>query len=155
MIGMLIAAWLDVRSKPLRTFAAIAGMVAAIVAVVLVDAAGVLSRSANDEYLARNYGLPVTVSIGTAGREVTPEQAAHLEAVLTGNGVVRLSPSVTIGLRLAQGGDLSSHGTMWVSSAYPKIRIVDMRYGAWPTDTAKSDVAHVVITEQKARQLGY
>ncbi|MDP9473823.1 MAG: hypothetical protein M3Q71_24715, partial [Chloroflexota bacterium] len=78
MIGDVIAAWLDVRTKPLRTFAAIAGMVAAVVAVVLVDAAGVLSRDANDTYLARQYGLPVTASIFSESGRPTAEQAARL-----------------------------------------------------------------------------
>jgi hypothetical protein len=130
-------------------------MVAAIVAVVLVDAAGVLSRDANDEYLARNYGLPVTVSIGSAGGELTPEQEARLEATLRGNGIAALSPSVTIGIQRRQQSTLVPDGAMWVSSAYRDIRIVDMIAGAWPVDTAQGDVAHVVITEQKARELGY
>lgn len=155
MIGLLLAAWLDVRSKPLRTAAAIAGMVAAIVAVVLVDAAGVLSRDANDEYLARNYGLPVTVSIGTADGEITPEQAARLEAMLRGNGVKALSPTVGIGITRQQGDTLTLDGATWVSSAYRDIRIVDLVAGSWPIDTARGEVAHAVITEGKARELGF
>jgi hypothetical protein len=155
MIGILIAAWLDVRSKPLRTVAAIAGMVAAIVAVVLVDAAGVLSRDANDEYLARNYGLEVTVAITSAGGEIDAEDAARLHEVLAGNGIAYLSPNVNVGLLLEDGGSLGPATLSWVSSAYPDIRIVDMLYGAWPVDTARSDVAHVVITEQRARQMGF
>jgi len=155
VIGILIAAWLDVRSKPLRTFAAIAGMVAAIVAVVLVDAAGVLSRDANDEYLARNYGLPVTVSIGTAGGELTQDDANRLMDVLRGNGVDAVSPAVGFNIQREQNGALTMDGAMWVSTAYRNIRIVDMVAGAWPVDTARGDVAHVVITEQKALQLGY
>lgn len=155
MIGILIAAWLDVRSKPLRTVAAIAGMVAAIVAVVLVDAAGVLSRDANDEYLARNYGLEVTVAINSAGGEITPEDAARLHEVLVGNGIAYLSPNVTQGVLLEDGGSLGPATLSWVSSAYPDIRVVDMLYGSWPVDTAQSDVAHVVITEQRARELGF
>jgi ABC-type lipoprotein release transport system permease subunit len=155
MIGILIAAWLDVRSKPLRTVAAIAGMVAAIVAVVLVDAAGVLSRDANDEYRARNYGLEVTVAINSAGGEITPEDAARLHEVLVGNGIAYLSPNVTQGVLLEDGGSLGPATLSWVSSAYPDIRVVDMLYGSWPVDTAQSDVAHVVITEQRARELGF
>lgn len=155
MIGILIAAWLDVRSKPLRTVAAIAGMVAAIVAVVLVDAAGVLSRDANDEYRARNYGLEMTVAINSAGGEITPEDAARLHEVLVGNGIAYLSPNVTQGVLLEDGGSLGPATLSWVSSAYPDIRVVDMLYGSWPVDTAQSDVAHVVITEQRARELGF
>lgn len=155
MIGILIAAWLDVRSKPLRTAAAIAGMIAAIVTVVLVDAAGVLSRDANDEYLARNYGLAATFSIGTAGGEVTPEQLLQLEDALQSNGVTALSPAVNISLNREQQGALAPDGAMRVSSAYHDIRIVDMVAGAWPEKTAEGDIAHAVITERKAEDLGY
>lgn len=155
MTGIVIAAWLDVRSKLLRTFAAIAGMVAAIVAVVLVDAAGVLSRDANDEYLARNYGLEITVAINSPGGEITPEATARLHEVLAGNGIDYLSPNVNVGLLLEDGGTLGPGTVSWVSSAYRDIRVVDMLYGAWPVDTARSDVAHVVITEQRARELGF
>ncbi len=56
---------------------------------------------------------------------------------------------------LDNGGSLGPATLSWVSSAYADIRIVDMVYGSWPMDTARSAVAHVVITEQRARELGY
>ena len=155
MIGILIAAWLDIRSKPLRTIAAIAGMVAAIVAVVLVDAASVLSRDANDEYLARNYGLPVTMSIGTAGGEIQADDVVRLLDTMEANGIDAVSPMVGFGIQRQHAENLTLDTTTWVSSAYRDIRIVDMVAGRWPIDTAKRDIAHAVITESQAERLGY
>jgi len=155
MIGSLLAAWLDVRSKPLRTFAAIAGMVAAVVAVVLVDAAGALSRDANDEYLARRYGMPVTVSISPAGDQPAAISADRLATILRDNGVDALSPNMQAGIQILRGEYLGLDSLTWVSSAYPSIRVVDLVAGAWPVATARSETGHVVITTAKAYELGY
>lgn len=149
MTGVLISAWLDVRSKPLRTFAAIVGMVAAVITVVLVSAAGILSHEANDAYLARKYGLPISVTI--RGNEVTPTRAQHEELVsaLRGNGVSALSVSTafTRTFVLYQGANLGSDFVV-ISPAYRDIRIVDVMAGAWPEDTAHGDVLHAVVTEE-------
>ncbi|MCC6944118.1 MAG: hypothetical protein IT335_06040, partial [Thermomicrobiales bacterium] len=108
MTGNLLSAWLDVRSKPLRTLAAIAGMVAAIVAVVLVDAASVLSREATDVYLARRYGRVVTLSIYSESGLPGAEDAAHLESVLRDNGIWALSSDFTAPAFVSwQGADVS------------------------------------------------
>lgn len=155
MIGSLIAAWLDVRSKPLRTVAAIAGMVAAVVAVILVDAAGVLSRDANDEYLARRYGMPVTASLSPIGDSPSAMASARLEAILRGNGIAAFSPAVGAGIQVLRGDHLALDSMTWVSSAYPSIRVVDLVAGEWPVATARSEVAHAVITVTKALELGY
>lgn len=152
MIGNVIAAWLDVRTKPLRTFAAIAGMVAAVVAVVLVDAAGVLSREANDVYLARQYGLPVTASIFSESGRSTAEQAARLEATLRDNGIVALSPNVDVFATVTYRGTEVFSAVRLLAPEYTKVRIVDLVAGAWPTDTARSDVLHVVLNEGWARE---
>lgn len=152
MIGDLIAAWLDVRTKPLRTFAAIAGMVAAVVAVVLVDAAGVLSREANDTYLVRQYGLPVTVSISSTSGQGTAAEAARLEATLRDNGIDALSPDTSLFATVTYGGTVVFNGARLLSPAYADIRIVDLVAGAWPTDTARSDVLHVVLNEGWAQE---
>ncbi|MDP9356672.1 MAG: ABC transporter permease [Chloroflexota bacterium] len=153
MIGDVIAAWLDVRTKPLRTFAAIAGMVAAVVAVVLVDAAGVLSRDANDTYLARQYGLPVTASIFSESGRPTAEQAARLEKTLRGNGIVALSPDTSLPANVSFGGASVHNGLRLLSPAYNQIRIVDLVAGAWPTETANSDVLHVVLSQGWAQEV--
>lgn len=147
MTGDLLAAWLDVRTKPLRTFAAIAGMVAAVVAVVLVNAAGVLSRDANDTYLARKYGMPVTVSIYSETGKTTAAQAAQLEATLRDNGVVALSPDTNLGAVVTFEGRVVFQGIRWFTPDYPRIRVVEVVAGAWPTDTAGGDVLHVVLNE--------
>lgn len=160
MIGILIAAWLDVRSKPLRTFAAIAGMVAAVAAVVLVDAAAVLSRTANAEYIARTYGRTATVSILSpgdgsempGGSAVDPAQLMELLSV---NGITRVSTNVDLGIVLVNGESPVSSRASWVSSAYPEVAIVDLLAGDFPDRTAEAPVLHAVITAEMARRLGY
>ena len=145
MIGTLIAAWLDVRTKPLRTFAAIAGMVAAVVAVVLVDAAGVLSHEANDAYLARQYGMPITVTITSAAGTPTDEQFARLEETLDDNGIAAYSLDADFPVFVASGQDVVWSGIRWLYPEYRDIRIFDIVAGAWPDVTADSDIYHVVL----------
>jgi ABC-type antimicrobial peptide transport system permease subunit len=153
MIGVLIGAWLDIRSKPLRTVAAIAGMVAAVVAVVVVDAAGVLSRDANREYLARQFGLRITGRVYPE-RGAPPDIEARLQTALIDNGFT-VSPDVGLTFSVQNGSAFPTVSALWVSSAYNKIRIVDLIAGAWPEITARSTVPHVVIGEALATQLGY
>ncbi|MGC4190330.1 MAG: ABC transporter permease [Thermomicrobiales bacterium] len=152
MIGSLISAWLDVRAKPLRTVAAIAGMVAAIVAVVLVDAANVLSHDANDVYLATQYGLPITISITGSGQNDTATEADVLESTLRENGITALSRDFSLPLRISYGSTPVFNGVRWLSSTYPDVRIVDLVAGSWPKDTAQSDTLHVVLHTGWAQQ---
>lgn len=149
MTGVLISAWLDVRSKPLRTFAAIVGMVAAVVTVVLVSAAGILSHDANDAYLARQYGRSVSVTIGAQDFTPTREHHEALVSALQGNGISALSVATTIGRTalLYQGAHLGNDFVV-ISPEYREIRIVDVLAGAWPTNTANGDVLHAVVTEE-------
>ncbi len=152
MIGTTIAAWLDVRTKPFRTFAAIAGMVAAVVAVVLVDAAGVLSHKANDTYLARQYGLPITVLIQPGSGTPTDEQFHQLEATLDANGITAYSLDVTLPVTIAFGQSVVWNGIRWLDPEFDEVRIIDMVAGAWPAETADSDTYHVVVNEGWAMQ---
>lgn len=148
MIGVFIGAWLDVRSKPLRTFAAIVGMVAAVITVVLVNAAGILSHEANDAYLARKYGLPISVTIRSDARS-TPAQREAITATLGGNGISALSV-VTEFTRTTvsyQGSDVGTEFIV-ISPEYREVRIVDVIAGAWPQETAQGDVLHAVVTEE-------
>ena len=161
MIGTLIGAWLDVRSKPLRTFAAIAGMVAAVMAVVIVDAAAILSHNANDEYIAHTYGRSATLQIGPADSATSLSAADQIQAAqrlmttLTGNGVTRVSPNVEIGMALVHGQTAVPLYPRWVASTFPTVSFVDLAAGQFPTMTAKSDALHLVITLDVARQLGF
>lgn len=144
MIGMLIGAWMDVRSQPFRTTAAIAGLVAAVVAVILVDAAAVLSSDANEIYLARKYGMPVTVAIMPASGDT--ESLVDIADVLHGNDLAYVSIDTTIGnATVLRDGQTLTSGFRWVNAAYADIRIVDMVAGEWPRDTANSDVLHAVV----------
>jgi putative ABC transport system permease protein len=160
-MGVLITAWLDVRSKPLRTFAAIAGMIAAVMAVVIVDAAAVLSRQANDEYISRTWGRSATVQIFPADGAMTmsPDAAAaagdQLVTALVDNGVTRVSTYVEVGMALVHGEQAIPLQVSWVSSTYPDVSFVDLVAGSFPQETAQSDTLHVVITLDTARQLGF
>lgn len=159
MIGVLIAAWLDVRSKPLRTLAAIAGMVAAISAVVMVDAANVLSRRANEEFIAATYGRTATISIlASDAADVwrdDPEADTSLVQLLTSNGVTRVSTDLDIGGVLVRGEQRVPTRARWVSSAYPEVSIFGVDRDAFPAVTARSPALHAVIDYDVARGLGF
>lgn len=144
-MGMLIAAWMDVRTKPLRTLAAIAGLVAAVVAVILVDAAAEVSHEANEIYLARKYGLPITVSIYSESGLSSGDSARELEEILRSNGVQAFSPATTTTVLLSWQGQRVGDGMFWVNEHYPQIKITDLVAGAWPTDTATSLTLHAVV----------
>ncbi|MCO5217611.1 MAG: ABC transporter permease [Thermomicrobiales bacterium] len=144
MIGMLIGAWMDVRSQPFRTTAAIAGLVAAVVAVILVDAAAVLSTDANEIYLARKYGMPVTISIMSQSGD--SDSTVPMDDILRGNDFIYTSIDTQVSATIVKDGQIVTNGFRWVNSAYADIRIVDMVAGAWPRDTTNSDVLHVVVT---------
>lgn len=145
MTGMLIGAWMDVRSQPFRTTAAIAGLIAAVVAVILVDAAAVLSSDANEIYLARKYGMPVTMSIiNMSGSNTT---TLPVDDILRGNNFTYASIDAQIGSAVVvKDADIVTNGFRWVNSAYADIRIVDMVAGSWPRDTTQSDTLHAVAT---------
>jgi putative ABC transport system permease protein len=157
VIGVLISAWLDVRSKPLRTLAAIAGMVAAVAAVVLVDAAAVLSRSANGEYIARTYGRPATVGIVPESGTLSAEDAAatRLVTALRENGVSRVSVDVSVGVVLVRGDRSARVLSTWVSSSYDEIRVLDLVAGSFPEQTARAGALHAVVTLEAAQRLGF
>lgn|GEM_PF-3314887 len=153
MIGTFIAAWLDVRTKPFRTFAAIAGMVAAVVAVVLVDAAGVLSHKANDTYLARQYGMPITVDIQSASGTPSRNQVDQLEAALETNGITAYSLDINFPVTVVSGQNVVWNGIRWLDPEFDQVRIVDMVAGTWPDMTADADIYHVVVNEGWAMQM--
>lgn len=160
MIGVLIAAWLDVRSKPIRTLAAIAGMVAAVMAVVLVDAAATLSRDANAQYIASRFGRTATVTIRNEGGDdpnarLSPDAYAAITSSLQDNGVWRLSPAVESRVMVAGGSEPQTATAMWVSSVFPDVSNVEMTAGQWPRDTASSSVLHAVVSQPLADQIGY
>ncbi|MBX3070984.1 MAG: ABC transporter permease [Thermomicrobiales bacterium] len=153
MTGNLLSAWLDVRSKPLRTLAAIAGMAAAIVAVVLVDAASVLSREANDVYLARRYGRVVTLSIYSESGLSGAEDAARLESVLRDNGIWALSSDFTAPAFVSWQSAEVSRGVRILNPEFADVHIVDIVAGAWPEETATGEVSHAVVTAGWANQM--
>lgn len=148
MIGTLISAWLDVQSKPLRTLAA-------IVAVIIVSAADQISREANGEYLAREYGKPITMSIRTEAQDLDPAVEAAMWDRLTGAGFRAISPATTISLSQTGPSQLEGFTADWVSSAYRDIRVIDIVAGEWPADTATALTPHVVVSTRWAQDGGF
>lgn len=183
IVGTLISAWLDVRSKPIRTLAAIAGMVAAVMAVIVVDSASRLSQDANNEFIAWQYGRPATVEIrGFPAQESTSDVsirpgsgnettlssamgppdptlgvtlAADAQETLRNNGVAQISTRYDVRLWFMEGETLRQTGGTLVSSDYDQIQVIEMVAGMFPDETASSDVIHVVLSEMKAAEFGY
>ena len=172
MIGTLIASWLDVRSKPLRTLAAILGMIVAITAVVIVDASGELSRRANEQYVIDSYGRTATLRIApaqgevVAGRPADDEQAADdgmaqsgeastVQTMLQGNGIELASRAAELSLVLLHEGDGLVIDPTWVSSTYADVGLIDLVAGSFPKETAQSTTLHAVISVDLAQSLGY
>jgi putative ABC transport system permease protein len=152
VIGSAIAAWLDVRTKWLRTFAAIAGMTTAVVAVVLVDAAGALSNDANAIYLARRYGRAVTASVQSATGQSNLGDRQRLLAALAGNGFIAVSTDQPIPATITFQGQPIQNAFRLVQPEFADIHVVDVVAGMWPTDVADSTVLHVVLNEGFAGQ---
>src|SRR5699024_5456092 len=112
--------------------------------VILVDSAAVLSTDANEVYLARKYGMPVTMSI--SADSTVPEDTLSVPDVLAGNGFQHVSVDTTVGNAvIVHEQSTVSNGFRWVNSAYEDIRIVDMVAGEWPVDTADSETLHAVV----------
>lgn len=184
ILGTVISAWLDVRSKPVRTLAAIAGMVAAVMAVIVVDSASRLSQDANNEFIAWQYGRPATVEIrgfpsqeqnsnvsirpGSGNEGAAPPSvlgppdstlgvtlAADAQETLRGNGVAQVSQRYDVRLWFMDGEDLRQSGGTLVSSDYDQIQVIEMVAGMFPEETATSDVIHVVLSERKAAEFGF
>lgn len=158
IFGLGIAAWYDVRTRPLRTLAAVAGMVAAVGALMVVDAAGVLSRNGADDYLRRQYGQPATFLISATGSSDARQQT-EADTLLTQDlgkaGFRTISP-----YRLVRGitldGDRSAAvDTAVVDDSYPDVRVIDLVSGEFPTRAADRGVPRAVLDEEIVRQLGW
>ncbi|SBW28088.1 hypothetical protein FDG2_5528 [Candidatus Protofrankia californiensis] len=158
MIGVVIAAWYDVRTRPLRTLAAVAGMVAAIAALVTIDAAGVLSREGSSDYLRRQFGQPATMEISISGSATASRRArtqALLPAALPRSGIPLISGYAEVrGVVLA--GDRSVvTDTAAVDPSYRSIRVVDLLAGMFPARSVSAGALRGVIDEAAARELGW
>jgi putative ABC transport system permease protein len=172
MIGTLIAAWLDVRSKPVRTLAAILGMITAITAVIIVDASGELSRRANEQYVVRSYGRTATIRIAPSEGAVSmtrppdssptgndgssqSESTARIQDVLAGNAVHMVTRNAELSLVVMRDGEGIPTEPLWVSSTYPAVSLIDLVAGSFPTETAQSTTLHAVISVDFAHTLGF
>ena len=158
-MGLLVVSWLDVTSKPGRTLIAIMGMIVAVVAVVLVDAASSLSRQANDSYIQTTWGRNATFRIIPIDQETLdgpngPSSVAQLEALLSANGLDRVTTNGAVGMSLVVGGSARQVYPEWVSSAFPDVSFVEMAAGQFPDQTASAIVPHVVLSTELASGLG-
>lgn len=155
MIGTLVAAWYDVRTRPLRTLASVAGMVAAITAVITVDAAGALSRRAQADYLARQFGRAATLEVrsGASDGDLARETDAVVPAFLRHNGVTLLSPVTPTTVLLLDGDRRLPAQALVVGTGYAGVRTVDLIAGTFPVRPFL--VPHAVVSERVARALGY
>lgn len=158
MIGTFIAAWLDTRSRPLRALAAMAGMIAAVTALVMVNAASQLSQSANDDFIESTYGRTATLSIFVSSPpnpdRDDPQSPTGITALLNSNGIDRVSVQMGLGGALVFGDFYTAANILWVSSTYPETTIIDIAPDLFPADTAMSPAAHIVITPAIAADLG-
>jgi putative ABC transport system permease protein len=155
VIGTLVAAWFDVRTRPLRTLASVAGMVAAITAVITVDAAGALSRRSQADYLERQFGRAATVELRTEARgtEAGRETARVVPGFLGHIGVTLVTPTTATGLLLLDRDQRMPVQALLVAPAYAAVRAVDVVAGRFPTRQFLAP--HAVVSERVARALGY
>lgn len=159
MTGAWIAAWLDIRSSPFRTLAAVAGMVVAVTALILVNAANLLSRQANEEFIAATYGRVATYQILVSGEadlaRDDPQAETGIVHWLNQNGITRVSVATEVNGVLISGGTEANVNAAWVSSTYPAVALLDAPLEAFPLHTATAPVMHAVITPDLARDLGF
>lgn len=158
-MGLLTVAWLDVQSKPLRTFVAIMGMIVAILAVVLVDAASSLSREANDQYIQMTWGRSATLRIASLddGNLTASKRAVNASQLLTllhDNGIDQVTSNGSVGIALVINGASRQIYPQWVSSTFPTVSFVEMLAGSFPKATAHSPVLHAVMSIGLANELG-
>lgn len=152
LIGSLVSAFADVRSRPLRTLAALGGMVAAVIAVMLIDASGALSSDASAEFLQRQFGAPVTANVT---RQDTPTSAADAQQILVGNGFSTISIRQNAFVAMLGDNRIERTELELVSPSYKDIFMVDIVAGTWPEETASGGGGHLVVSEQFARNLGF
>jgi putative ABC transport system permease protein len=155
MIGVVLSAWYDVRTRPLRTLAAIAGMVAAVTALITVDAAGELSRRSQADYLSHQFGRAATleVRLSTDAPGVRAEAADVVPRLLAAHGVTALSAVEPVRAIVVDGDHTQPAQALLVQPAYGAIRSVDVIAGTLPTRTFL--VRHAAVSDSLAAALGY
>ncbi|MCO5217138.1 MAG: ABC transporter permease [Thermomicrobiales bacterium] len=166
--GMLTSAWIDVRSNPFRSLIAMAGMIAAIIAVILVNALSEVSHDSTTRFIASRYGRPATVSISVSleqeavlGWASEPDYSRYsdmswaLRETLQSNGVDIVSVTGTTQVFILQGDEFLQTSGVVVSPEYQQIRVIRMTAGDFPKATSHGAVPHVVISERLASSLGW
>lgn len=152
--GTIISAWLDLRSQPIRTLAAIGGMIAAIAAVIVMASAHLLSSQANAEYLAWQYGRPMNLAIFAMADPAIPRARASAPPSAPSGPTDRrttadldlvptLAGSELVALTAAARATLQENGIAQVSV------LQDARLGIL-TDTGLSDVNVTIVSPEYA-----
>lgn len=158
MSGVITAAWLDVRSAPMRTLAAIGGLIAAIIAVIMVNAASELSEQANEQYIAQRWGKVATFSIATYGladpMRNDPQAPTSMQSHLANSGVSAVSTNLSISGSIVVGDRDFPVSGYWVSESYPDVVLMDTSGFEWPTETRDLLAPRIVISDDMARELG-
>lgn len=167
LTGMMISSWIDVRSNPLRSLVSVAGMIGAIVAVVVVNSLGTVSHAATSQFIAERYGRPATIGISASvDRDNAQEFSQFTYAVestlswslrdmLEANGIEHVSVTGTTQVFILAGDDFLQVNGIVVSPDYQDIKMIDVIAGEFPNVTANGAVPHVVIRADLARSLGW
>lgn len=180
MNGMLhriiIAAWNDLRAKQMRAIAALLGMVVAITAVIVLNAATILSQAANEEFVARQYGRPATVALMGSGQADAPQQrsmvreqesppttgeggdqilfALDQERLLRTNGIESASLFGRTNLNVIYHEQLYSAETAVISPRWNQIHVVEPIAGIWPGTNVMGHTPRAVVSPGFASTLG-
>ncbi len=159
MSGILTAAWLDVRSAPARTAAAIGGLIAAIIAVIMVNAAAELSQNANQQYIIERWGKVATFSVATdAMADPMRDDAANdtsVQAFLASNGIHAVSTNLSVSGAFVIGDAEHAATGFWVSESYPQVVVMDTTGFEWPTETHTFLAPRIVLSASFATELGF
>lgn len=159
MTGILTAAWLDVRSAPGRTFAAIGGVIAAIVAVIMVNAASELSQAANEQYIAERWGKVATFSISAQGpgdpARDDPTIETGLLTFLAYNDVQAATTYVSTVGSVAVGDIAIDFNGLLVSEGYTDVVAMDTDGFVFPSDTEQLLAPHVILHTSLTEDLGF
>ncbi|MER3438618.1 MAG: hypothetical protein C4346_14100, partial [Chloroflexota bacterium] len=82
------------------------------------------------------------------------EAQQRLRDLLKSHGITLVGPRIEVGMALVHGSTAVPTYATWVASIYPQVGLVDLQWGMFPRETARSDVLHAVISASLAERLG-
>lgn len=172
--SVALTAWQDVRSQSGRALLSVLGLMVAIIAVIVVNSASLLSRRANEDFIAWQYGRPVSMSITAnvawrgelGGRDdndmpvegpsaaVVGQATDELREVYKRNGIPWVSLLFGSSLWIEQGETLQTERVLLVSPDIVNIRVVNLVAGEFPQQTASGQAYHAIVSQRFADGLG-